>query len=62
MQLHLSHPEYTDRLAAFLRSVGERPVVRGPGQIEVEAPDEELEAYLRVWIVMHPEAQVERLH
>ena len=59
MQLLLRDPEYTDRLAAFLRSVGQRPLVREPGQIEVDAPDEELDAYLRVWIVLHPEAHVE---
>ena len=33
--------------------------MRGPGQIEVEEPDEELDAFLRVWIVMHPEAHVD---
>jgi len=59
LQLLLRDPEYTDRLAAFLRSVGERPIVRGPGIIEVDAPDQELDAYLRVWSVMHPEAHVE---
>jgi len=59
LQLLLRDPEYTDRLAAFLRSVGQRPLVREPGQIEVDAPDEELDAYLRVWTVLHPEAPVE---
>jgi len=55
----LNHdPSYTDRLAAFLRSVGQQPRVSAPGQIEVEAPDEELDAYLRVWKVMHPDAEV----
>jgi hypothetical protein len=59
LQLLLRDPGYTDRLAAFLRSVGQRPLVHAPGRIEVDAPDEELDAYLRVWSVMHPEAQVE---
>jgi hypothetical protein len=59
LQLLLRDPDYTDRLAAFLRSVGQRPLVIGPGRLEVEAPDEELNAYLRVWRVMHPDAEVE---
>jgi len=59
LQLLLRDPDYTDRLAAFLRSVGQRPLVNGPGRLEVEAPDEELDAYLRVWRVMHPDAEVE---
>jgi hypothetical protein len=41
-----------------LRSVGQEPRAAGPGQIEVDAPDEELDAYLRVWKVMHPDAEV----
>ena len=59
MQLLLRNPEFTDRLAAFLRSVGQQPLVRAPGQIEVDAPDDELDAYLRVWQVIHPDAEVE---
>ena len=59
LQLHLRDPDYTDRLAAFLRSVGQRPLVNGPGQLEVDAPNDELDAYLRVWLVMHPNAEVE---
>ena len=58
MRLLLRDPEYTDRLVAFLRSVGQGPVVNGPGQIEVDAPSEELDAYLRVWRVMHPHVEV----
>ena len=58
MRLLHHDPSYTDRLAAFLRSVGLRPRVAGPGRIEVDAPDEELDAYLRVWKVMHPDAEV----
>ncbi len=62
MQLQLRDPNYTDRLAAFLRSVGQRPLVNGPGQLEVDAPDDELDAYLRVWRVMHPDADVVLSH
>ena len=59
MRLLLHEPDYTDQLAAFLRSVGQRPLVSGPGQLEVDAQAEELEAYLRVWKVIHPDATVE---
>jgi hypothetical protein len=60
LELHLSDPAYTDRLAAFLRSVGQRPVVSAPDQVEIDdvEPDE-LEAYLRVWRVLYPDAEVE---
>ena len=59
LRLLIHDPSYTDRLAAFLRSVGQQPRASGVGELEVDAPDEELDAYLRVWKVMHPEAQVE---
>jgi hypothetical protein len=59
LRLLLRDPDYTDRLVAFLRSVGQLPVVNGPGQIDVEAPSEELDAYLGVWRVMHPDLTVE---
>jgi hypothetical protein len=59
LRLLLHDPSYTDRLAAFLRSVGQQPRVTRSGEIEVDAPDEELDAYLRVWQVMHPDAQVD---
>ena len=59
LRLLLHDPSYTDRLAAFLRSVGQQPRVSGPGELEVDAPVEELDAYLRVWKVMHPDAQVD---
>jgi hypothetical protein len=59
LRLLLRDPDYTDRLVAFLRSVGQGPVVNRPGEIQVDAPSEELDAYLRVWRVMHPEAKVE---
>ena len=58
MQLVLTDPAYTERLAAFLRSVGQRPIVRGPDALEVDAPEDELEVYLRVWHVLHPEGTV----
>jgi len=59
LRLLLHEPECTDQLAAFLRSVGQRPLVSGPGQLEVDAQAEELEAYLRVWKVIHPDATIE---
>lgn len=59
MRLLLHEPAFTDQLAAFLRSVGQQPIVSGPGQIEVDAQAEELDAYLRVWQVIHPDAEVE---
>jgi hypothetical protein len=64
MQLHIRDPAYTDRLASFLRSLGQSPVVSGPGVVEIdrEATDTdraELEIYLRVWKVLYPDAEVE---
>ena len=64
MQLFLHDPSYTDRLAAFLTSVGRRAVVGAPDRIDLdEAPDDaqhlELELYLRVWSVLYPDADVE---
>ena len=64
MQLFLSDAAYTDRLASFLRSLGQRPMVTGPNNLELEpAPDDEarveLEIYLRVWRVLYPDASVE---
>jgi hypothetical protein len=59
VQLLIRDTDFTDRLVAFLRSVGQRPLVNGPGQIEVDAPGDELNAYLRVWQVMHPDVDVE---
>ncbi len=64
MQLILRDPSYTERLAAFLRSVGQAPVVAGPAAVELRAPlaEEdarlEVEIYLRVWRVLYPEAAV----
>jgi hypothetical protein len=63
MQLRLNDPGYTDRLANFLRSLGQAAMVAGPGQLEVDlAPGssarEELEIYLRVWRVLYPDTEV----
>jgi hypothetical protein len=64
MQLHLRDPDYTDRLASFLRSLGQRPIVSGPDYVELDVPESEteraeLEIYLRVWSVLYPDAEVE---
>ena len=61
MQLVVSDPAFTERLAAFLRSVGQHPVVSGPDSIELDTPPAEIEIYLRVWRVLHPDGDV-RLH
>jgi hypothetical protein len=59
MQLVLHDSAYTDRLAAFLQSVGQRPVVAGPQSVDVgEAEPAEVEVYLRVWRVLYPDATV----
>lgn len=64
MQLFLRDPTYTDRLAAFLTSVGRSAVVGAPDRVDLEVSTEdphglELELYLRVWHVLYPEADVE---
>ena len=64
MQLFLRDPSYTDRLAAFLTSVGRRAVVGAPNRVDIDELAEdsqhlELELYLRVWRVLHPDAEVE---
>ena len=59
MQLLLHDSAYTDRLAAFLRSVGQRPIVAGPMAVDVgDTQEAELEVYLRVWRVLYPDAEV----
>jgi hypothetical protein len=63
MQLRLSDPSYTDRLAHFLRSLGQTAIVAGPGQLEVELSTVndalvELRIYLRVWKVLYPDTDV----
>ena len=64
MQLLVRDPSYTNRLAAFLTSVGRRAVVGAPDRVDLEesADDShglELEMYLRVWQVLYPDADVE---
>ena len=59
MQLRLSDPSYTDRLAHFLRSLGQTVLADGPTLLEVETPRSELEIYLRVWRVLYPDAEVQ---
>jgi hypothetical protein len=64
MQLLIRDPAYTERLASFLRSVGQDPIVRGPAVVALDQPDTptdraELEIYLRVWTVLYPDAVVE---
>jgi hypothetical protein len=64
MQLYLRDPSYTDRLAAFLTSVGRPAVVGAPDRVDLaETTDDsrhlELELYLRVWRVLYPDADVE---
>jgi hypothetical protein len=59
MQLRLSDPSYTDRLAHFLRSLGQTVLVDGPMRIEVGTSPQELEIYLRVWRVLYPDAEVQ---
>jgi hypothetical protein len=64
MHLFLRDPSYTDRLAAFLTSVGRRAVVAAPDRVDLDDDVDDLELlevemYLRVWRVLHPEADVE---
>jgi hypothetical protein len=64
MQLFLRDPSYTDRLAAFMRSVGRHAVVTAADRVEVGEHDDDLqrlevEMYLQVWAVIHPDAAVE---
>lgn len=59
MQLVLLDSAYTDRLAAFLRSVGQEPMVAGPQAVDLGDTDSaEIEVYLRVWSVLYPDAGV----
>jgi hypothetical protein len=64
MQLFVRDPDYTDRLAAFLTSLGRHAVVAAPDRVDVDEHDDdvqrlEVEMYLRVWAVIHPDADVE---
>ncbi len=63
MDLRLSDPDYTERLASFLRSLGQKAVVAGPGTVELipeerEGAQLEMDIYLRVWNVLYPDALV----
>ena len=58
MRLLLRDAADTDSLAAFLRTVGQRPVVTAPDALEVDVDPVELDVYLRVWQVLHPDAEV----
>jgi fructoselysine-6-P-deglycase FrlB-like protein len=60
VQLHLSDPAYTERLAAFLESLGQTVTVVAPDQVDIaeQLPETELAIYLRVWHVLYPEALV----
>jgi hypothetical protein len=64
MHLFVRDPRYTDRLAAFLTSVGRNAVVGAPDRVDLaesaeDAQHLELELYLRVWRVLYPDADVE---
>jgi hypothetical protein len=64
LQLKLSDPQYTDRLAAFLQNLGQAAVASSPGVVEVSTRNErdtraEIEIYLRVWRVLYPGVEVE---
>jgi hypothetical protein len=64
MQLRLADPSYTERLANFLRSLGQTAIIAGPTQLEIALPDtesarEELAIYLRVWQVLYPDTEVQ---
>ena len=59
MELRLSDPSYADRLAHFLRSVGQTVLEAGPTRLVVDTAQPELEFYLRVWTVLYPDAEVQ---
>lgn len=63
MLLQLSDPAATERLAAFLRSLGQTAEIVGDGRVELDVPDgeaahAEVEIYLRVWRVLNPTDEV----
>jgi hypothetical protein len=65
IDLRLTDPAYTERLASFLTSLGQRAIVSGPATVELFEPETEgetarieIEIYLRVWNVLYPEAGV----
>ena len=64
MQLRLSDPALTDRLATFLTSLGQAVRIAAPGTIDIELPPtssarSELAIYLRVWSVLYPDTDVQ---
>ena len=63
MQLHLRDPAYTDRLAAFLESLGQTARINAPDHVELgnggDVTRDELRIYLRVWKALYPEAEVD---
>ncbi len=64
MQLRLSDPSYTDRLATFLRSLGQSVLVTAPNELEIDvrltsSAAAEIQIYLRVWKVLYPDAEVQ---
>jgi hypothetical protein len=66
MQLRLSDPSYTDRLATFLRSLGQTVRPDALDRLHVALPNTdsargELTIYLRVWNVLYPDADVQLL-
>ena len=63
IDLRLTDPEYTERLASFLTSLGQKAVVAGADTVELVPEDDagaqvELGIYLRVWNVLYPDARV----
>jgi hypothetical protein len=67
MGLRISDPEYTERLASFLMSLGQKAVVAGPDTVELipedrEGAQVEMDIYLRVWNVLYPDARVSIEH
>ncbi len=64
MELRVSDPSYTDRLATFLRSLGQTVIVAAPGELVVDvvpssSSRDEIVIYLRVWSVLYPDAEVQ---
>ena len=63
MDLRRADPTYTERLASFLRSLGQTALVAGPDAVELIADEDEdgrreTDIYLRVWNVLYPDARV----
>jgi hypothetical protein len=68
MDIRITEPVYTDRLASFLESLGQTAIQCGPGQIDLILPEgepertvalSEIQIYLRVWGVLYPDAEIE---